>query len=98
MTFTFSAPLWLWQGKGAWHFVTLPEDIAHQVSFFSGEKRGFGSVRVIASCGNSKWQTSLFPDKKSRSYLLPVKAEVRKAENLHADDMMEIEISLPNAL
>jgi hypothetical protein len=96
--FQFSSPLWLWQGKGAWHFVTLPEDLAGQIAFFAGEQKAFGSVAVKATCGKTEWQTSLFRDKKSGSFLLPVKADVRKAEGLHAGDIMKVEIVLVRSL
>jgi Domain of unknown function (DUF1905) len=80
----FTNALWRWTGDApaAWHFITLPEDAAGQVRFVTGKARGFGSVRVKAMIGKSAWKTSLFPDKKSKSYLLPVKADIRKAEGL----------------
>ncbi len=84
MEFTFSAPLWLWQAPEAtaWHFITLPLDVAGQIKFFVSKRRGFGSVRVKATIGKTTWKTSVFPDKKTGSFFLPVKAEVRKKENL----------------
>lgn len=98
MTIKFSGPLWLWQGKGAWHFVTLSDELGHQIRFQSGEHKAFGSIAVKIRCGKSEWKTSLFRDKKSGSYLLPVRATVREAENLHAGDMMDVEILLLRSL
>jgi hypothetical protein len=45
-------------------------------------RRGWGSLRVRATIGKTTWKTSIFPDEKSKSYVLPVKAEVRKKENI----------------
>ena len=90
--------MWLWNGKGAWHFVTLPEDLAHEIRVHTGEQKAFGSIAVRVKCGKSEWKTSLFRDKKSGSYLLPVKASVREAQGLHAGDMLNVEISLLRAL
>jgi hypothetical protein len=90
--------MWLWNGKGAWHFVTLPEDLAHEIRFHTGEQKTFGSVAVKVKCGKSEWKTSLFRDKKSGSYLLPVKASVREQQGLHAGDMLNVEISLLRSL
>jgi len=46
-----------------------------------GKRRGFGSVKVTAQIGDTRWQTSLFPQK-SGGWFLPVKKPVRLAEGL----------------
>ena len=79
--FVISAVLWRCPGPPPWHFVTLPREVADRIRPHA-VKVGFGSVRVQACIGDTAWKTSLFPDKKSGSYLLPVKAEVRKKELL----------------
>jgi Domain of unknown function (DUF1905) len=96
LTFTFTGKLWRWQGDApaAWHFITLPVELGGQIKFFSGRKQGFGSVRVIACTGAARWKTSLFPDKTSGSYLLPVKADVRKAEKLQAGQDVPVRLVL----
>jgi hypothetical protein len=93
MKITFTAPLWLWNGKGAWHFVTLPLNES-QIIKMAVPRRGWGSVRVKAKIGGTDWSTSIFPDSKAGAYLLPVKAEVRKRENIAPGDMVEISVSL----
>jgi len=44
INFTFIGKCWLWQGKGAWHFITLPQDKSEEIKFFSdnhfGKRRG----------------------------------------------------------
>lgn len=92
LDFTFSEPLWAYPGKSAWFFVTVPKDVAEQIKFFQGKHTGFGSVEVKVYVGNSAWKTSLFPDKKSGSYLLPVKSEIRKAENLQSRDVINLRL------
>lgn len=87
-SFTFTSPLWRYFGESAWHFVTLPLDVSARIKFLQQDRRGFGSVRVVASIGASRFETSVFPDSKSGSYLLPVKASVRKLEKIgHGDDV-----------
>ncbi|MCA0401887.1 MAG: DUF1905 domain-containing protein [Proteobacteria bacterium] len=93
MILTFTAPLWLWNGKGSWHFVTLPEGEAMMIRM-AVPRRGFGSVRVKARVGDTAFATSLFPDSKSASYLLPVKADVRKSERLVPGDAVTVTLSL----
>lgn len=81
--FTFTAPLWRWKPDASWHFISVPEEASATIKAFAPEtKRGFGSVRVRVRIGETDWQTSLFPDKKSGCYLLPVKKAVRSAEGL----------------
>ncbi|HEY4473963.1 MAG TPA: DUF1905 domain-containing protein [Candidatus Paceibacterota bacterium] len=45
----------------------------------------FSPARIFADkqrAATTVWNTSIFPDKKSGSYLLPLKAKIRKAENI----------------
>jgi len=82
-TFDFKAELWVWKGDTAWHFLTLPQELSAKIKFFSAQpKRGFGSVRVEVRIGTSTWKTSIFPSKTSKAYILPVKADVRRAEKM----------------
>jgi hypothetical protein len=95
LEFTFSSKIWVYQGKAAWFFVTLPKDDSEQIKFFNHYKhRGWGSVRVKAAIGETSWNTSLFPDSKAGAYLLPVKAEVRKRESLSAGDNVSVHLRI----
>ena len=89
--FVFSAELWEWSGEGAWCFVTVPDDIGEEIRLLSGPPRGFGSVRVEVTVGDSTWRTSVFPDK-TRGYLLPLKKAVRRAEGLEVGDPVPVEL------
>jgi hypothetical protein len=91
----FRAPLWMHTGEGAWHFVTLPPDVADDIDDLAGPDRGgFGSVRVQVTIGQTTWSTSLFPDTKAGSFVLPVKKPVRLAEGLEDGDEVEVELQL----
>ena len=93
--YRFDAEMWLYQGDAAWHFVTLPGDVADDIrARTSGERRGFGSVRVEVEVGSTTWSTSVFSDKATGSYVLPVKRSVRDAEGLEAGDAVSICLSL----
>jgi Domain of unknown function (DUF1905) len=98
------ATVWLWTGKGAWHFVTLPLDRASQLKEIDAigaqalgtrVRRGWGSIPVRVCVGNSTWETSIFPDKQSGSYFLPIKASIRKAEQIAAQQTVRFELSIP---
>ncbi len=91
---SFSAKLWASDGPSSWHFVTLPNELADEIKFFKANAPGFGTVRASITVGNSQWSTSLFPDKASGSYFLPIKAAIRKQEHLHVGDTLCIEIAI----
>ena len=83
MKVSFTSDIWLYKGDGPWHFITLPSDIADIVNDIAAtNRRGFGSVKVAVTIGNTSWSTSLVPDKKSKSFILPIKKSVRTLENL----------------
>lgn len=86
MRFRFTAPLWQVSAQDGWYFVTLPEEHADDIRDVPSTSRGFGSVRVRVTVGGSTWSTSVFPDSKRGSYLLPIKKAVRTAEGLTEGD------------
>ena len=94
-TFEFTAPLWRYPGAGGWHFVSLPPGIADEIAdMTAGNRAGFGSIRVAVTVGTTSWRTSLFPDSKTGTYLLPVKEAVRDAENLETGDVVRAQVQI----
>jgi hypothetical protein len=89
-----TGPLLRWGGDGAWCFLTLPVDLADEIRGRT-ERVGFGSVRVTATIGATTWSTSVFPDKESGSYVLLVKAAVRRAEALDDGDVVTARLVVP---
>ena len=67
-----------------WVFVTLPIEAADELRFMTRSlpKVGFGTIKVRVTLGSDQWLTSVFPDKSCGSYLLPVKAQIRKNQGL----------------
>lgn len=92
MQFTFSTPLWRWQGDAAWHFVSLPEEVADEIEDAPLDRRGFGSLRVEATVGDTTWRTSIFPDSSRGTFLLPMKKQVREREDLAEGDPVEVRL------
>ncbi len=93
MKINFIAKLWVWPGSTAqWRFVTVPKAESTVLKEKVKLKNGFGSIRVRVTVGKTSWDTSVFPDSKSGTYLLPVKASVRRAEGL--DDGDSVSVSL----
>ena len=56
-------------------------------------RRGWGSVRVLVTLGSSTWNTSIFPDKRSGTYILPLKASVRRTEGVFDGDVVTFTIA-----
>lgn len=95
LRYEMQAAIWVYPGKGGWHFITLPSDVAARIkAAMAGLARPWGSLGVTAMIGETRWQTSLFPDKTTGSLLLPVKASVRQRESLKAGDEPTLTIEI----
>jgi hypothetical protein len=95
----FEAELWAWTGPASWVFLSLPTEFADTVRVagfmtLAAPKRGWKMVRVEVQIGDVRWQTSLFPDKESGSFILPVKAAVRRQLGVSAGDRVRISLRL----
>jgi hypothetical protein len=94
-TYTIKNPIWLWQGKGAWHFVTIDKELGGEIkSMFGYLKAGWGSLPAQLTLGDSTWKTSIFPDKTGGGYLIPIKKAILKAERLVVGDKVDIELEV----
>jgi hypothetical protein len=51
---------------------------------------GWGMIPVTARIGRTRWTTSLWP--KDERYIVPVKAEVRRAEGLQVGDTVTVRL------
>lgn len=96
-TYTFVTKLWKYSGEGAWYFVSLPKEYSDEIQDFTHgwKNKGFGTVKVIASVGAVSWSTSVFPDKKRGTYLMPIKKEIRSKLNVEEGDEIKLSLELP---
>jgi len=90
----FEAEVWLWKSDAAWHFLTLPEDVADEIEDIPMNRGGFGSARVEVSIGSSTWGTSIFPSKDVGSFILPLKKPVRVAEGRGVGDVGSVHLRI----
>ena len=94
-TFTLKSPVLLYPGMSGWHFVSVPQKESKKIrKEFGQHAKGWGSLPVLVTIGKTSWQTSIFPDKKSGTYLLPLKAQVRKKEEIFAEDKIRFSITI----
>lgn len=73
--------------------MTVPEQQCHDLRAVSGfVSYGWGVIPVRARVGATEWKTSLFP--KDGSYIVPIKASVRKAERLGEGDDVTVQLEV----
>jgi hypothetical protein len=94
MDFTFTARLWRWKDDSAWHFISLPQEVADEIEDAAVHRGGFGSVRVEAGVGASTWSTSVFPDKSRETFILPIKKQIRAQERISDGDEISVRIRI----
>ncbi len=95
LRFVFDAELFPWTAdKASWVFASLPVDDAAELREDAPMKGGFGSVRVVVEVGGSRWKTSIFPDKANDTYVLPIKKDVRRAEQIGVGDVVRIDLEV----
>ena len=87
--------MWQYTGQGAWHFISLPEDIAKEIrDFLKSEEAGWGRLNATAKIGQIEWKTAIWFDTKKNTYLLPVKADIRRKEKIQAGDTVDVTVWL----
>ena len=100
-TLAFHGPVTRWQGeKAVYHVLKIGGETADDISMHErlrrlefGGRRGFGSVKVMAAIGATRWKTSVFPSKSGEWWLL-VGRKVLKAEDLVAGDEARLTLEL----
>ena len=93
--FIIRSHIYAYPGMAGWHFIGIPKKESNTITKqFGAKKKGWGSLPVTVVLGKSRWQTSIFPDKKSSTYLLPLKAKVRKAEEVYEGDSVRFELTI----
>lgn len=97
-TVSFTAPVktvFIEEGYDPAYFVVLPDEAAALVVEYklrTGKRGGFGSLRVTATIGESRWSTTL--NSRAGSWSLPIKKPVRLAEAIEEGAPVEVELEL----
>ena len=102
VTITCTLPLRQWRGeRGTYHLVTITGEEAAAIAMHErlarlefGSRRGFGSVKVEARIGETRWKTSVFPQNRKSEWVLLVSKKVMKAEDLAEGDELVLELDL----
>lgn len=93
MNVEFKGKIWFWRGPAPWYFVTAPAKQCRELKAISGfVTYGWGMIPAKARIGKTEWETALFP--KDGRYIVPIKASVRKAENLEEGDQVTVRLQV----
>ena len=78
-----------------WTLVSLPKELSIEIrKNFKYLEEGWGRMKVTAKLGNSEWQTAIWFDTKQDTYLLPLKAKIKKQENVVLGEDVKISIEV----
>lgn len=95
MNYKFEAKVHRWDANPAFYLVSIPIEMSKEIKDMSdGLTNGFGSLKVEATLGSVVWRTSIFPDSKSGTFDLPLKALVRKKNQLDEGSVCQVEVEI----
>ena len=97
LEFEIQGEVWYWKGPAPFHFLTLDEEASRTLKDIAGlVTYGWGMIPVSARIGSTRFTTSLFY--KDNRYVLPVKTNVRNAEDIKEGNLVtaHIEVTIKN--
>lgn len=90
---SFEAEVIYWRGPSPFFYAPAPPHIADEIRRAAKfVTYGWGMIPVVARIGGVAFETSLFP--KDATYLLPLKAAVRRKTEVTAGDTVSIEMTI----
>lgn len=93
MHFEFDGKIIFWRGPSPFYFVAMPDEDSRDLKAVSNMVTyGWGVIPVEVRIGETTFKTSLFP--KDDRYLVPIKAAVRKAEDIDEGDTVTVQLDI----
>jgi len=93
MCIEFTGDIIYWRGPSPFYFVAIPQEQSDDIKAISQlVTYGWGVIPVKVQIGKTIWTTSLFP--KDGVYLVPIRANVRKAEKIDEGDVVDIQLQI----
>lgn len=91
--YNFNSKPWKYIGQAGWTFISLPKHTAKEIrDSLKSEEEGWGRLKAMAKIGKTQWKTAIWFDTKMNTYLLPLKAELRKKESIEIDKNIALTI------
>jgi uncharacterized protein DUF1905 len=93
MQLDVTGDVWEWRGPAPFYFVTVPDEESSRLkAVATAVSYGWGMIPVHARVGGTRWTTSLWP--KDGRYVIPLKDQVRRAEELDAGDTVTVRLTV----
>ena len=93
--YNFDSKTWKYNGQSGWTFISLPENMAKEIrDNLKNEEEGWGRLKATAKIGKTEWETAIWFDTKMNTYLLTLKAAIRKKEKIEIDKILAVTIWL----
>jgi hypothetical protein len=93
MELEFSGDVFEWRGPAPFHFVMVPDEESAEIQATAAlVTYGWGMIPVEARVGSTDFATSLFA--KDGGYVVPLKADVRRAEGINVGDTVTIRLGI----
>ena len=92
MEFDFTGEVIEWRGPAPYYFVRVPAAASAAIKDAAKGLEYWGQVAVFARIGDTEFTTALFP--KDGAYLVPLKAAVRRAEDIEQGEQIEIGLTV----
>jgi hypothetical protein len=91
--FRFETHVIHWRGPSPFFFAPIPLKYVEELRQVSRiVTYGWGMIPVVTQIGDFAFNTSLFP--KGETYLLPLKADVRRKTNITVGDLIAVEMTV----
>ncbi len=91
--YNFSGKIWKHNANGGWIFVSLPIGVTKEIrENLRWQEEGWGRMKATAVVNGMKWDTPIWFDKKHGTYLLPLKADIRKKADLKLGDTITLAV------
>lgn len=85
--YEYVANMWQHQSPGGWYFVSLPKSLSKEIrENLKWQEEGWGRMKVAAQIKDLTWETAIWFDTKMDTYILPIKAEIRKKKSLKVNE------------
>jgi hypothetical protein len=93
ITYIFTASVWQHPSPGGWYFVSLPIESSEEIRLnMKWQEEGWGRMKAKAKIRETLWDTAIWYDTKLQTYILPLKAEIRKKEKIEIGNILYVEI------
>lgn len=92
MEFTVTGPVIEWRGPAPFWFLQVPAEVSDDIKEAARGLEYWGQVAVEVRIGDTDFSTALFP--KDGRYLLPLRAAVRRAEEIEPGDVVSASMGL----